>query len=177
MTIRAPGRGRYAHAEREQRWLLESVPEGASSPTEIVDRYINGTRLRLRRAEHDGTVLFKFGQKVRVNEASPELVNLTNIYLGEPEYDVLAGLPAHELRKTRLQLADGGRTFAVDVFHGSLAGLILAETELDEAEPLLPRPVFAIADVTHDDRYSGGALAQAGLPTDGPDQHDKGREP
>ena len=164
MNDRSPGAGRYAHIEREQRWLLGGVPAGLDSElvTEIADRYIAHTRLRLRRAEaRDGTVVFKLGQKVRADPADPEVVKLTNIYLSEDEYDVFAALPAAELRKTRRRMAWDGRQVAIDEFHGRLHRLVLAECELEAGEPYLSVPPFALSDVTSDDRYSGGALARA----------------
>jgi CYTH domain-containing protein len=154
---RQPGQGRYAHLEREQRWLLSALPPDLSAPTEIYDRYLSGTRLRLRRTENAEGVVYKLGQKVRVDEANAERVKLTNIYLSATEYDVVAALEARELRKTRRSLLFDGRTFAIDEF--ATLGLILAEVELDADEDRLPVPPFADADVTDDDRYSGGSLA------------------
>lgn len=55
----------------------------------------------------------------------------------------------------------GGKTVAVDEFHGRLAGLVLAEVELPPGSPRLSRPPFAVRDVTKNDRFSGGALALA----------------
>jgi hypothetical protein len=48
VVSRRPGEGRYAYLEREQRWLLEAPPEDRNRSVEIVDRYLTGTRLRLR---------------------------------------------------------------------------------------------------------------------------------
>ena len=42
-----------------------------------------------------------------------------------------------------------------------MRGLVLAETELEPNGDLHQLPPFPPADVTHDDRYSGGALAHA----------------
>jgi len=44
---RNPGEGRYAHFEREQRWILRGRPDELDQPVSIVDLYIRGTRLRL----------------------------------------------------------------------------------------------------------------------------------
>lgn len=161
MTRRVPGQGRYAHLEREQRWLVSSPPLDAVLVASIVDRYLDGTRLRLRRAETDGVVVHKLGQKVRVEPDDPERVQLTNIYLSAGEYDALAVLPAAELSKTRTRVAWHDHVVAVDRFSGRLDGLVLAEVELTSSEPLLPTPPWAIRDVTNDDRFSGGALAHA----------------
>lgn len=45
MSKRQPGQGRYAHPEHERRLLLANEPAGVTDPVEIVDRYIDGTRL------------------------------------------------------------------------------------------------------------------------------------
>ena len=41
---------KYAHVERERRWLLAAVPDLPHDARRltIVDRYVRGTRLRLR---------------------------------------------------------------------------------------------------------------------------------
>ena len=66
MSSRRPGEGRYAHVEREQRWMVRAAPADAQRVASIVDWYIRGTRLRLRRTEGDEGVVYKLGQKVRV---------------------------------------------------------------------------------------------------------------
>lgn len=159
---RSPGQGRYAHEEREQRWLLTAVPAGVREPVEIVDRYIERSRLRLRRVDGPGRSVFKLGQKVRRGD-TPEVVMLTNLYLSEDEFEVLRALPARELRKRRWQLHVDGRRFAVDELHGPLEGMILAEIELNVDEPLLDLPPFEATEVTWDDRFSGGRLAGASV--------------
>jgi len=161
MSDRRPGHGRYAHLEREQRWAVRGLPDGVESVSEITDRYVTGTRLRLRRAAMDGDVVFKLAQKVRSTEGDPEVVRLTNIYVSADEYAVLAGLPASELRKSRWRSDWCDHTVAIDQFHDRLEGLVLAEVELGPDETRLPSPIFATRDVTNDDRFSGGALATA----------------
>ena len=141
---------RYAHLEREQRWLAREVPPEAKGPIEIYDRYISGTRLRLRHAGDD----YKLGQKIPV---ASDTVRLTNIYLTADEYAVFAALPATELRKRRWHVDWHGHHVAVDEFTDR--HLILAEVELDEDEPYLPVPPFAERDVTGDPAYTGGTLA------------------
>jgi CYTH domain-containing protein len=157
---RSPGDGRYAQVEREQRWVLRGRPDDVDQPVSIVDLYIPGTRLRLRRMERDGEVVFKLGQKVRPEPANPEVVKLTNIYLRESEYTVVARLGGDEILKTRWRWTSGVRPVTVDEFGGHLIGLILAEVDLAPGERRLDDLPPAVADVTDDDRFSGGALAR-----------------
>src|SRR3954451_22937395 len=130
MLDRQPGQGRYAHLEREQRWIAGGVPSGSTPVATIVDRYIRGTRLRLRRSESGAGTLFKLGQKVRDDPDSPVTVRLTNMYLSEIEYRALLVLPAAELSKTRTHMHWNDHVIAVDQFHGRLNGLVLSECEL-----------------------------------------------
>ncbi|HEY7947021.1 MAG TPA: hypothetical protein VID75_05055 [Acidimicrobiales bacterium] len=159
MIQRVAGAGRYAQPEREQRWLLSRLPHDLRRPVTIVDHYISGTRLRLRRMQSGADIVYKLAQKVRPHEDSPALVQLTNIYLSDDEYAILSTLGGHQIHKTRWLWADGDRDLAVDEFGGSLTGLLLAEIELQPDERRRPGPPFALAEVTDDDRFSGGRLA------------------
>jgi CYTH domain-containing protein len=74
----------------------------------------------------------------------------------------LINLDARMLSKTRWHWEFSGRSMAADDFHGPLAGLVLAEVELGLDDERLAMPPGGIADVTDDDRFSGGALASLG---------------
>lgn len=162
MERRRPGHGRYAHPEREQRWLLTEVPQGAAPWAEITDRYLDGTNLRIRRVEGADGIVHKLTQKVRPVPDDPSRVMLTTMYVPDHEVTALLALPGRELRKTRRRIDLDGRNLAVDVLHERFDGLILAETELGIREERIPMPAFACCDVTDDDRFAGGSLATMG---------------
>jgi hypothetical protein len=143
--------GRYAHLEDEQRFVLGAVPQGAGGPRLIEDRYIRGTRLRLRRVTDGEHVLHKLGHKVPVGTARPSAVWHTTSYLDASEYEVLCALAAWPLAKRRWSLGPGT---AVDELLGALEGLVLMEGD----RPFDP-PVRHLGEVTDDERFRGGALA------------------
>src|SRR5262245_26286823 len=94
-----PGKsGKYARPELERRFLLaEMLPGKIERTAEITDRYLNGTRLRLRRmtvrtAKHDARVFYKLTQKVPLPQGGPGLI--TTVYLSEDEHERLAAVPA-----------------------------------------------------------------------------------
>ncbi|WP_235619180.1 hypothetical protein [Embleya scabrispora] len=123
--------GKYARIERERRFLLAAPPAPADVTTTwaIGDRYLTGTRLRLRRVERpDGSCEFKLTQKVPVVRPGAIQGLITNTYLSAAEYDLLATLPARVLSKTRFGVPPVG----VDVFDGPLRGLVLAEAEFTD---------------------------------------------
>lgn len=149
---------KYAVVERERRYLLSKMPEGATSRKEIVDRYVNGTRLRLREVrEGDGTVVRKLGHKVRLTEG-PREVACTNAYLNEEEWAVLSTLPGRTLRKTRHLIPWGQRLVAVDVHED---GALVAEIDdRDEPSDSLPDWLDVVRDVTDDENWTGSRLAR-----------------
>ncbi|MER6957424.1 hypothetical protein [Streptomyces sp. NPDC000618] len=153
--------GKYAHVERERRFLLaeEPAPSAVTVTRLITDRYLVGTRLRLRRAERaDGGCELKLTQKVPVARPGAVQGLITNTYLSSAEYDLLASLPAATLSKTRFSVPPLG----VDVFDGPLQGLVLAEAEFttdEEAQSFVPPPE-CVAEVTDDARFTGGRLVE-----------------
>jgi CYTH domain-containing protein len=156
---RAPGRGRYAQSEREQRWILRQLPDDLVDPVEIVDKYLRASTLRLRSMRSRSSVVYKLGQKVRPDADRPSHVHMTNMYLTKSEFELLGRLEGAELCKTRWRRDVDGVNLSVDQFRGSLDGLVLGELELAPDEARHPLPPFAVADVTEDDRFSGGRLA------------------
>jgi CYTH domain-containing protein len=155
--------GKYACLEIERRYLLLRVPAGltASPSRRITDHYLLPTRLRLRRVEDAGAVIFKLGQKFRGGGQGACETTITNLVLDEREYDLLRRLGGRAVVKDRYDYGWSGRRYGVDVFHGELAGLILAEVECETPEEAadLPLPDFAVADVTDDLDFTGGHLA------------------
>jgi CYTH domain-containing protein len=149
---------KYAVVERERRYLLASLPEGVTGTWEIVDRYVTGTRLRLREVrEGDGSVVRKLGHKVRLTEG-PEEIACTNLYLNDEEWTVLAALPARTLRKKRHLVAREGWRLAIDEHED---GTLVAEID-DGEEPSdrLPEWLDVVSDVTSDEAWTGGRLAR-----------------
>lgn len=154
---------KYAHIERERRFLLSKLPsrDQVLRLLRIHDRYIRGTRLRLRLVEEsDCQPVRKLGQKVRPVEGSPLVVEHTTMYLTDVEFSALLVLPADDLTKTRHVLAAGDAMLAIDMFHGNLDGLVLLEVDLEETGTILPAlPAAPLAEVTNDERFTGGVLA------------------
>ena len=149
---------KYAVVERERRYVIARLPEHVSSTKEIVDRYVTGTRLRLREVrEADGTVVRKLGQKVRVGEG-PREVACTNMYVNEAEWTLLAALPARTLRKKRHAVASDEWHIAVDEHED---GTLVAEIDdRDEPSDHVPQWLDVIRDVTDDESWTGGGLAR-----------------
>jgi len=143
-------RSRYARLEDERRFVVASLPEDATSPRLIEDRYVARTRLRLRRVTDDRGKLLKLGHKVREDDARPSAAWHTTLYLTDAEHALLESLDARTLTKRRWTLPGGG---CADEFLGPLAGLVLIEGERPFDAP--PRAV----EVTDDERFTGGALA------------------
>ena len=157
-----PPPSKYARIERERRFLLGQFPSSANVERirRIADRYIDGTSLRLReQSEDSGPTVFKLTQKVPLRAGGAQQGFITTMYLTKDEFSVLAHLSGKCLTKTRYSVPP----FGIDVFEGTLEGLLLAEAEFDApgAAVALTLPSFILREVTADHRFTGGQLVRA----------------
>lgn len=150
---------KYAVVESERRFLLRSMPAGVERTTEILDRYVEGTGLRLREVtEPDGNVVRKLGHKVRLTDG-PRRVACTSFYLDDAEWAVLQALPARLLRKRRHHLHLAGVHVAVDELPD---GTLLAEVDGgDSPVEQVPTGLDVLREVTAEEEWTGAALARS----------------
>lgn len=143
--------------ERERRYLVASLPEGVSHTEEIVDRYVTGTRLRLREVHVAGAAVTRtLGHQVRGIEGPAE-VSATNFYLDDREWAALESLPAQQVRLKRHLVPRDGLVVVIDE-HAD--GTLLAEID-DRHQPArgVPDWLEVVEDVSDDDRWSGAQFA------------------
>lgn len=67
--------------------------------------------------------------------------------------------PRHRIEKVRHRIDVGGFTWEVDLFGGTLGGLILAEVELTREDEDVPLPEWIGREVTADERFRNSRLA------------------
>ncbi len=92
----AQSQHKYSRVERERRFLLNHLPTDANvvRTRRITDRYIDGTALRLRQQSDDhGPEIFKLTQKIPERASGVQQGFITNIYLSNDEFRILAQLP------------------------------------------------------------------------------------
>lgn len=157
---------KYARIEAERKFLLNNLPPDFDLNQHyirIVDHYLTGTRLRLRRMESPagGTLIYKLGQKYKTVFQEPYQTIMTNFYLNESEYRILGQLNGAELIKRRYSYENETHLYSLDIFEGNLTGLILAEIEQQEDLDitLISVPAFAVREVTGDVQFNGARLA------------------
>lgn len=148
---------KYAVVESERRFLVRSLPAGIERTSAITDRYVTGTRLRLREVvEPDGTVVRKLGHKVRLGDG-PARNACTNMYVDDAEWAVLSALPATVLRKRRHHAYLAGVHVAIDEFPD---GSLLAEIDGgDQPVTEVPDGLDVVREVTDDESWTGAALS------------------
>jgi CYTH domain-containing protein len=161
-NVRMSSQPKYARIERERRFLLDGFPKKADviRIRRITDHYIDGTSLRLRKqSEYDGPTVFKLTQKIPAPGPGAQQGLITNIYIDENEFRILAQLSASQLTKTRHSVPP----FGIDVFEGDLEGLILAEIEFASTldADALRIPSFVVREVSTDNRFTGDRLVRA----------------
>jgi adenylate cyclase len=155
--------------EVERKWLApEPPPEALAAPPEpIAQGYLTigdgGAETRIRRRGDSCTLTVKSGAGVVRREHE--------VQLSFAQFEAL--WPATEsarIEKARHKLPAGdGHVIELDVYGGSLRGLIVAEIEFDDpwgAEAFLAPHWFG-QEVTDDPGYKNQSLAVRGLPNPG----------
>jgi adenylate cyclase len=89
------------------------------------------------------------------------------IVLSHDQFNALwPGTEGRRIEKTRYQIDYAGQTIELNVFRGSLEGLVLAEVEFTSREISedFEHPDWLGEEVTDDVRYKNQSLAQRGAP-------------
>jgi CYTH domain-containing protein len=150
--------------EVERKWLVRDPPSLAKHEgKEVRQGYIaiaaDGTEVRLRQT--DG----KFFQTVKSEGGLVR--DEIEIELTQDQFGALWRATAgRRLRKTRYTLPWEGEKIEIDVYHDSLAGLVVAEVEFTSASASAryTPPLWFGTEVTEDRRYKNASLALHGRP-------------
>ncbi len=150
--------------EIERKFLLSELPaEVAEAPsTPLRQGYLaigpHG-EVRIRDAGGEFTLTAKSGAGIEREERETSIT-------GEQFEALWPSTEERRIEKRRYVLTEGDITYEVDVFEGSLKGLLLAEVEfhaLEDARGFKP-PAWFGAEVTYDVGYSNASLAVHGVP-------------
>jgi len=146
--------------EIERRFLVRGLREdtlAAFPGMELEQHYLSGCQgVRVRKAGARFILTVKGRGSLDRVEVEKDLT--------EEEYSVLFTLCDRGLAKRRYRV---GR-WEVDIFKGSLAGLVLAEVELSEVRETLPPFPFSdveFIEVTQDPRFTNSNLAWGTIPS------------
>jgi len=155
---------KYSLPEIERRWLVRDdvaaellAAHVDTAPDVIEDRYVTGTRLRLRRVRHaDGGETLKLCLKY--GRASALREPITNLYLTAHEYAVLAVIDGASVRKRRFRVAGG----SLDVFDEPAGTPTYFEREFATVEAAMAYepPAFAAEEVTGEPEHTGANIAR-----------------
>lgn len=159
--------------EVERKFLVEDDrwrDDGHDDGSTIVQGYLAVTddrEVRVRVRDGEATLTVKIGGRRRERR---ELE--TSLDAMDAQQLLSRACVGRTIRKTRYRVpaatADGrARTIEVDVFHGELSGLVLAEVELPGPDAALPEVSWLGDDVTDRPRFYGAVLATTDmLPTE-----------
>ena len=152
---------KYAREEREVRFLLPNAPEGLykNPHKKIHDRYLSGTRMRLRKTVSDTKSVFKLTKKIPLS--TPNAQWISTIYLSEAEYDLFAKIPGDRLYKRRFSLKHpDGLDMGIDEIVLGKEMIWIAEIEIQDHKIIDVSIPFPGAISLHDKpKYAGNRLA------------------
>jgi len=150
--------------EIERKFMVvgDAWRDAAVSSRSIVQAYLavdGGTELRVRLSNGDQARLtVKLGVSAMTRDEFEYPLPLDDARA------MLAASPGRMIAKTRHIIRAGGHVWEVDVYEGSLEGLVIAEVELgaEDDDPVLP--AWLGREVTGDPAWSNAALATHGRP-------------
>jgi CYTH domain-containing protein len=151
--------------EIERKYLVEDAPDSVFSepPARIAQGYIavgsDGTEVRLRNKQGRYTQTVKAGSGLSRLE--------TEVVLSGDQFEALwIHTGGRRLEKDRYEVPYRDVTIELDVFRGTLEGLVIAEVEfgtIEDSERFEP-PAWFGEEVTEDIDYRNRNLATNGMP-------------
>lgn len=151
--------------EIERKFLVHELPPNLHkyASKKITQGYLaiteDGAEIRLRKWENAHFQTFKSGQGLTRHEVETELT--------KNQFDMFWPLTeGKRVEKRRYDIPYGDWIIELDIYEGSLEGLVTAEVEVksqEDAEAFTP-PEWMDQEVTQDDRYKNKNLALHGLP-------------
>jgi len=153
---------RYSLPEIERRWLAipHLLPDVSGLQTQhIQDRYLDQTRMRLRKMTGQGEPVYKLCKKYGKVSAISEPI--TNIYLSASEYQVFAALPGKELIRERFTFSFDGVNYSINRLVAQTGPIIVEAEFASEAAAwaCLPPPCCG-QDISHDPQHEAIHWAQ-----------------
>jgi adenylate cyclase len=150
--------------EIERKWLVQDLPDlSRHEGKAVIQGYLavaaDGTEVRLRRTDGTCVETVKSGGGLVRDEIEVEL--------SRDQFEALWPATAgRRLAKTRHTLGWEGQNVEIDVYHGSLDGLIVAEVEFPSAgaSARFKPPSWFGREATEDERYKNVNLALHGRP-------------
>lgn len=129
---------------------IRAITQGylaASGPASVRVRIQDGAATLTIKGEAEGLVRDEFQYAIPLADAE----------------DMLRLCPHPPIVKKRHELVHAGKLWQVDLFEGALAGLVIAEIELDHADEVIELPEWVGIEVTADRRYRNSSLIRSGL--------------
>lgn len=153
-----------AQSEFHRLFLIEKLPEPlgpASRHLQILDKYIEGTRIRLRQMRDPYSNERTQMLQKRIEPSTGAETRSAEVHLDDHEYSLFDHFSGQEIRKNRYFHEFDLVAYAFDMYLGQLKGLKLARAEFetgDEGRDFTP-PDFSVIEVTNELFFSGEHLA------------------
>lgn len=148
--------------EVERKFRVDDVPQSLGEGTRLRQAYLavdGEVEVRVRDQGGTHVLTIKGGRGVQRTEVE--------VGISAADFDELWALaPDRRIEKTRHRVDVDDHVAEVDVYSGSLEGLVVVEVEFAsrrEAEAFVPPPWFG-EELTGDSRWSNAALATSGRP-------------
>ena len=150
------------HLELEKTYLAKYLPSNLIKCDfiRISDIYIPVNREHSELRVRSSNDKYEITKKIPLDKNDFSKQTEHTIFLDKEEYMALITVSGKKVEKTRYYYIFQGRTAEIDVFEGSLSGLVLVDFEFETIEELeqFRVPNFCLVDVTQEEFTAGGKL-------------------
>jgi len=156
---------KYGKYEYERTYLLESnwlLNKKIKRTKKIRDKYIKGTKLRLRETRENNETKFKLTKKEKLNPAKKGVLKINTLYLTKEEFDKIDILEGFEIEKERHILQINQVRIGIDKIMLKGKSLFIAEVEFETEFEMNSffMPFSYIMEITGNQNYNGFEIAK-----------------
>jgi len=157
---------KYGKYEYERTYLLDNnclKDKKIEGIKKIKDKYIKGTKLRLRKVIEKKKTSYKLTQKENLIPTKQGVLKINTLYLSKAEFDKLNILDGFEIEKERHIIAIDKIRIGIDKIRLNTKNIFIGEVEFDTELEMTTfiMPLSIIKEVTGEQKYSGYEIAKA----------------
>lgn len=156
---------KYGKYEYERTYLLESnylLNKKIERIKIIRDKYIEGTKLRLREIRENNETKFKLTQKEELKPVKQGVLKINTLYLTKSEFDKMNTLEGVEIEKERHIVQIDRTRIGIDKITFNDKTILIAEIEFDTEFEMntFSMPLDCIMEITGNHKYNGFEIAK-----------------
>jgi len=155
---------KYSRYEYERSYLLSDVPKFFEKieTKQITDKYVEGTRIRLRKVLSNEEEIYKLTKKEALTPEKKGVLKINTIRLSKDEYEIMNALKGFIVKKKRTIIGVNKVRIGIDEIRLKSEILYIAEIEFKDEVTMnsFEMPLNYEREITSDKHINGYKIAK-----------------